>query len=60
MNKNKNKVVIMNLKSYLKEHKHLIKLLKSEHKPKFTKEANEQIREVKKESLIFKKSKNFL
>jgi len=49
MNKNKNKVVIMNLKSYLKEHKRIIKLLKSIHKPKFTKEANEQIKEVKKE-----------
>ena len=43
------KVVVMNLKKYLAEHKRLIKLLKSAHKPKFTKEANEQIREVKKE-----------
>jgi len=43
------KVVVMNLKKYLKEHKRLIKLLKSAHKPKFTKEANEQICEVKKE-----------
>jgi len=43
------KVVVMNLNRYLKEHKRLIKLLKSAHKPKFTKEANEQIREVKKE-----------
>jgi len=43
------KVIIMNLKNYLKEHKRLIKLLKSAHNPKFTKEANEQIREVKKE-----------
>ena len=43
------KIVVMNLKNYLKEHRRLIKLLKSAHKPKFTKEANEQIREVKKE-----------
>ena len=43
------KVVVMNLRSYVKEHQRLIKLLKSAHKPKFTKEANEQIREVKKE-----------
>jgi hypothetical protein len=45
----KKKVVVMNLKSYLKEHRRLIKLLKSAHKPAFTKEANEQIKEVKKE-----------
>jgi hypothetical protein len=43
-----NKTVVMNLKEYLKEHKRLINLLKSAHKPAFTKEANEQIREVKK------------
>jgi thioredoxin-related protein len=45
----KKKVVVMNLKNYLKEHRHLIKLLKSAHKPAFTKEANEQIKEVKRE-----------
>ena len=45
----KKKVVVMNLKNYLKEHRRLIKLLKSAHKPAFTKEANEQIKEVKKE-----------
>ena len=45
----KKKVVIMNLKNYLKEHRRLIKLLKSAHKPAFTKEAKEQIKEVKKE-----------
>ena len=42
-------VVVMNLKSYLKEHSRLIKLLKSTKLPKFTKEANEQIKEVKKQ-----------
>ena len=42
-------VVVMNLKSYLKEHSRLIKLLKSAKLPKFTKEANEQIKEVKKQ-----------
>jgi len=39
--------VVMNLQSYLKEHRRLIQLLKSAHQPKFTKEANRQIKEVK-------------
>ena len=57
----KNDFVVMNLKEYLKEHRRLIKLLKSAHKPKFTKEANDQIKEVKKELRkikINKKKKN--
>jgi hypothetical protein len=43
----KKKVVVMNLKSYLKEHARLIKLLKSAKLPKFTKEATKQRLEVK-------------
>ena len=53
------KVIVMNLSNYLKEHKRLIKLLKSAHKPKFTKEANEQLREVKKELRKLKVKVNF-
>jgi hypothetical protein len=41
------KVVIMDRKDYLTEHKKLIKLLMSAHEPSFTKEAKKQKLEVK-------------
>ena len=45
-------MVFLTKSDFVKEHKKLIKLLRSAHKEVFTKEANEQAKELKK---VFKK-----
>lgn len=45
-------MVILTKSDFVKEHKKLIKLLRSAHKETFTKEANKQAKELKK---VFKK-----
>jgi hypothetical protein len=44
----------MNKSDYLNEHKHLIGLLMTAHKPKFTKEATKQRLEVKNKISVHK------
>ena len=46
------KPVIMKATDYLNEHQHLVKLLLSAHKPAFTKEAKNQIKEVKSRGMV--------